>query len=86
MSYKKIEVAILESSIYLTSKENDKPVDTEQSLKHAVSFLIKRSFFTIFYLLLKQDIGILMEICPAPFWKNVFLYFFDSLFLQIEVY
>ena len=49
---------------------NFKETFTQQSLKHAVSFLIKNHFSTEGNLVFKQDIGIPMGIDPAPFWAN----------------
>ena len=45
-------------------------------------FLIERCYFTVGNLVLKQDIGIPMGTDLAPFWANLFLYFFESKFVK----
>ena len=70
------------TSVYWTSKGKDKRFFTKTSLIEAVTFLIKQCYFTVGNLVLKQDIGIPMGIDPAPFWANLFLYFFESKFVQ----
>ena len=70
------------TSVYWTSKGKDKIFFTKTSLIEAVTFLIKQCYFTVGNLVLKQDIGIPMGIDPAPFWANLFLYFFESKFVQ----
>ena len=73
------------TSIYWTSKGCGKRFFTEKSLTEAVTFLIKRCYFTIGNLVYKQDIGIPMGIDPAPFWANLFLYFFESKYVQLLI-
>ena len=70
------------TSVYWTSKGKDKRFFTKTSLIEAVTFLIMQCYFTVGNLVLKQDIGIPMGIDPAPFWANLFLYFFESKFVQ----
>ena len=70
------------SSVYWTSKGVDKRYFTKQRLIEAISFLITKCYFTIGNLVFKQDIGIPMGIDPAPFWANLFLYYFESKFIQ----
>ena len=76
------KIGFLHSSIYWTSKGKEKIFFTETSFIQAVSFLIERFYFTVGNLVLKQDIGIPMGIDPAPFWTNLFLYFFESKFVK----
>ena len=71
-----------ESSVYRTSKGAGKHFLTQQSLKHADSFLIKNCVFTIANLVFKQDIGIPMGIQLAPFCANLFLYFLKSKYVK----
>ena len=40
---------------------------TKQTIVKAMSFLINKCFFTIGNIVLKQDVGILMGIDPAPY-------------------
>ena len=70
------------SSVYWTSKGKDKRFFTKASLVETVTFLNKQCYFTVGNLVLKQDIGIPMGIDPAPFWANLFLYSFESKFVQ----
>ena len=60
-------------------------ISYQRSLIEAVSFLIKNCYFTIGNIVFKQDIGIPMGIDPAPFWANLFLYFFESKHVQTLV-
>ena len=70
------------SSVYWTSKGKEKRFFTPKTLIEAVSFLISKCYFTVGNLVFKQDIGIPMGIDPAPFWANLFLYFFESKFMK----
>ena len=54
---------------------------TKNSLKTAVRHLIENCFFTVGNVTLKQAIGIPMGIDPAPFWANLFLYFYENKFM-----
>ena len=51
---------------------------SKTSLKVAVKHLIENCFFTIGNATLRQAIGIPMGIDPAPFWANLFLYFYEE--------
>ena len=76
------KIGFSSSSIYWTSKGCGKRYFTEKSLIEAVSFLIKNCYFTVGNKVFSQDIGIPMGIDPAPFWANLFLYFFESKHVQ----
>ena len=54
---------------------------TQNSLKIAVKHLIQNSFFTVGNTTIKQTIGIPMGIDPAPFWANLFLYFYEDKYI-----
>ena len=54
---------------------------TKNSLKTAVIHLIENCYFTVGNITLKQAIGIPMGIDPAPFWANLFLYFYENKFI-----
>ena len=69
-------------SVYWTSKGKDKRFFTKTTLIEAVTFLVKNCYFSIGNLLFRQSIGIPMGIDPAPFWANLFLYFFESKYVQ----
>ena len=70
------------TSIYWTSKGAEKRYFTQQTLIDTVSHLIKECYFTVGNQLFKQDIGIPMGIDPAPFWANLFLYFYEEKFMK----
>ena len=72
---KKTWVRFAELSAHVTFKEVNKRFFKKQDLKHAVS--IKNCLFLIGNFVFKQDIDILIGIGPAPFWLNLFLYFFE---------
>ena len=52
------------------------------SLIDAISFLITKCYFNIGNLVFKQEIGIPMGADPAPYWANLFLYFFEPKYVQ----
>ena len=78
----KKKLGFSESSVYFTSKGVGNRYFTLETLKHTVSYLIQKCYFTVGNLVFKQDIGIPMGIDPAPFWANLFLYFYESNFVQ----
>ena len=55
---------------------------TKSSLKTAVKHLIENCFFSVGNIILQQIIGIPMGIDPAPFWANLFLYFYEEQFMS----
>ena len=79
---KKSKIGFSPTSVYWTSKGKEKRFFTKAGLIEAVTFLIKQCYFTVGNLVLKQNIGIPMGIDPAPFWANLFLYYFESKFVQ----
>jgi len=76
------KIGFSSSSVYWTPKGVDKRFFTKTTLIEAVTFLISQCYFTVGNLVLKQDIGIPMGIDPAPFWANLFLYYFESKYVQ----
>ena len=76
------KIGFSETSVYWTSKGVGKRFFTHQTLKDTVSYLIQKCFFKIGNLVFKQDIGIPMGIDPAPFWANLFLYYYESNYIQ----
>ena len=76
------KIGFSQFSIYWTSKGTDKRFFTKQSLIYVVTFLIQNCYFTVGNLVFLQLIGIPMGIDPAPFWANLFLYFFESAYVQ----
>ena len=69
-------------SVYWTSAGKDDRFFTKESLADCVSFLIKNCCFKVGNHILKQNIGIPMGIDPAPFWVNLFLYYYENLYVQ----
>jgi len=51
-------------------------------MKEAVAYLLSNCFFTIGNTLFRQIIGIPMGSDPAPFFANLFLYFYESKWLK----
>ena len=70
------------SSVYWTTKGIDNRFFTKETLVECVSFLVSKCFFKVGNQIFKQNIGIPMGIDPAPFWANLFLYYFESKFVQ----
>ena len=50
----------------------------KDSMKAAIKYLLDNSFFTVGNCLFRQVIGIPMGSDPAPFFANLFLYFYES--------
>ena len=55
---------------------------TKNSLKTAVRHLIENCYFSVGNIILRQAIGIPMGIDPAPFWANLFLYYYEEKFIS----
>ena len=70
------------SSSLCTQWVKDKPTSgvhfDRDSLKNAVKYLITNSFFTVGSKIFRQIIGIPMGSDPAPFFANLFLYFYEN--------
>ena len=67
---------------YWSKSKSGKSFFTKNSLKSVVKQLIENCYFNIGNLLLSQIIGIPMGIDPAPFWANLFLYTYESDFIN----
>ena len=52
------------------------------TLKKAVAYLLENCYFTVGNALFRQLIGIPMGSDPAPFFANLFLYYFENEFLK----
>ena len=50
-------------------------------LKALVKHLITRTYFIVGNLIIRQSIGIPMGIDPAPFWANLYLYYYENEFI-----
>ena len=79
------KIGFSKSSVYWTTKGVGNRSFTQGSLIEAVSVLIEQCYFTVGNLVFKQDIGIPMGIDPAPFWANLFLYYFESKYVQLLI-
>ena len=55
---------------------------SKPSLKRAVSHLIQNCYFNVGNVVMKQIIGIPMGIDPAPFWANLFLYYYEEKYIS----
>ena len=55
---------------------------TQTTLKVAVKHLILSCFFVVGNMLFIQGIGIPMGIDPAPFWANIYLYTYESKYID----
>ena len=51
-------------------------------LKALVKHLITRTYFIVGNLIIRQSIGIPMGIDPAPFWANLYLYYYEHKFIS----
>ena len=55
---------------------------TKNKIKILLHHLISETFFTVGNRLFRQCIGIPMGIDPVPFWANLYLYHYESLFMM----
>ena len=62
-------------------KPSGKQFFNQSKVKTLVKHLITNTFFEVGNLLLRQSIGIPMGIDPAPFWANLYLYFYENQFI-----
>ena len=63
------------------NKSSKYPCFSKTSLKAAVKDLITGCYFTVGNITMRQCIGIPMGIDPAPFWANLYLYFYEEKFI-----
>ena len=64
-----------------TKKGKGKKYFSKNRLKALVDYLITNTYFEVGNLLIRQSIGIPMGIDPAPFWANLYLYFYENKFM-----
>jgi len=64
-----------------TKKGKSKKYFSKNRLKALVDYLITNTYFEVGNLLIRQSIGIPMGIDPAPFWANLYLYFYENKFM-----
>ena len=75
-------IGFSKTSIYQTSKGCGRKCFTTQIVIDVILFLTTKCYFMIKNLVFKQEIGIPVDIYLAPYWENLFLYFFESKFVQ----
>ena len=63
---------------YWTKESHGSNSFTRSKIKFLVIFLIKECHFQFANLVLRQCIGIPMGIDPAPFWANLYLYYYEE--------
>ena len=78
-------IGFSKSSVYWTSKGIHNRYFTKETLKEALRHLITKCYFTVGNLVFQQIIGIPMGIDPAPFWANLFLYFFEEKYIKLLI-
>ena len=66
----------------MDKRKTDRDVYTKESIIESVSYLIKNSYFKLGDKLFRQDIGIPMGSDPAPAFANLFLYHYESTWLN----
>lgn len=81
---KKIAVNKRGIAYWLRDRKTKSSLDvfTKEDVTNAVSFLIRNCYFKLGDKLFRQDIGIPMGSDPAPFFANLFLYHYESLWLK----
>ena len=75
-------IGFSKNSVYWTNKGKNNRYFSKNSLKDAIEHLISNCYFTVGNLIFNQIIGIPMGIDPAPFWANLFLYYFENIHMQ----
>ena len=71
-------------SAYWSNEKNNS--FSRQSLKVSVRFLISECHFSFGNLVFTQSIGIPMGIDPAPFWANLYLYYYENEFIDLLIH
>ena len=54
----------------------------QTSFKTAINHLIKNCYFNVGNMTMKQAMSIPVEIDPAPFWANLFLYSYEEEYMS----
>ena len=68
---------------WVKGRGNCKKVYDKKKVKDVVKYLIENCFFTIGSLLFRQSIGMPMGSDPAPFFANLFLFFFEVQWIKL---
>lgn len=69
------------TKVFWKKKPSKKGTISRPQLKALVKHLITRTYFIVGNLIIRQSIGIPMGIDPAPFWANLYLYFYEHEFI-----
>lgn len=75
-------IAFNNYNAYWTSNKTKTSFFTKTSLKACVKHLITSCYFEIGNMLLTQIIGIPMGMDPAPFWANLYLYWYECKYIN----
>ena len=70
-----------DNKVFWKKKAKRKATISRFQLKALVKHLITRTYFVVGNLIIRQSIGIPMGIDPAPFWANLYLYFYEHKFI-----
>ncbi len=70
-----------DTKVFWKNKPSRKNTISRSQLKALVKHLITRTYFIVGNLTIRQSIGIPMGIDPAPFWANLYLYFYEHEFI-----
>merc|ERR1711911_254094 len=74
-------LTVSNNKCYFTRTSSSATSYSKIQIKMMVDHLISQSFFSLGNLVFRQSIGIPMGIDPAPFWANLYLYYFESKFI-----
>ena len=78
---KKRYLTVTDYNSYWSSKKTQNSFSKE-NMKDMVTHLIKKCYFQFGNLTFLQRIGIPMGIDPAPFWANLYLYFYEKKYIS----
>ena len=79
---KKVSVPRSGKARWVNKKSGSSFIFTKESIREAVAYLIKNCYFKLGNKLFRQDIGIPMGSDPAPAFANLFLFHFESKWLN----
>ena len=71
-------LTVFKNYSYWTKKSRGFNSFSRNKIKFLTTYLIKECYFQCSNLILRQSIGIPMGIDPAPFWANLYLYFYEE--------
>ena len=74
-------LAIIGDNSYWTNKKSSNSY-TKETIKQLITHLIRGCYFQLGNHIFLQKIGIPMGIDPAPFWANLYLYYYEQKFVN----